>query len=124
MRKTGLPKAQIIGAAYLLWDYGDNHADEEGRLYWNTLDEIAAIVGSKEIAEAFCDKEVGWLQVHADYILLPEWGKYNSQSAKQRMRHNRNVAKSRCVKKTQGQPANANAQGARATRPQKPTEFL
>ena len=120
---TKLPKVHIIGDAYCLWDYGDTHADEQGRLYWHTIDDIAAVVGSKEIAKAFCAEEVGWMQVHEDHILLPEWGKYNSKSAKQRLLHNRNVARSRNARMVIGQQS-VGGQGGQGRRPPKPTEYI
>jgi len=122
---TKLSKETIIGYAYVLWDYGDTHADEQGRLRWHTLDHIIAVIGSREIVAALCDREVNWLEVHEDHILLPGWDKYNSKSAKRRLQNTRDVARLRNAGTMPQRPASAQSiQGARAVRPPKPTEYL
>ena len=90
-KTSGANRYEVIGCIITIWCYGDSHADDDGRLKWHGVDEVARIIeGKRKIVEAMV--QVDWLQFDGEDAILPNWGKWNSKSSKARISNARRVS--------------------------------
>ncbi len=74
-------KATVCGALYRVWALGDQYT-ADGRLVGYTAETLDDSLGIPGFCEAL--RQVGWLLVEPDAVVIPDFAKHNGQSAKRR----------------------------------------
>lgn len=75
-------KFRVVGGLHAVWSLFDTHS-EDGELLGYTPETLDAVLGFPGLARAMV--AVGWLEVTAQAIVLPEFDTHNGQSAKRRV---------------------------------------
>ena len=74
-------KCQVIGALYRTWSLADEHSSD-GTLDGYTADALDFAVGIDGWSEAL--KQIGWLSVESQRLIVPRFTEHNGTSAKRR----------------------------------------
>jgi hypothetical protein len=80
-RACGVTKDDVLGKLFRAWSWFDRHS-HGGRVAEETLDLVDEIVGHSGFAQALVS--VGWLAEDQAGIVIPNWDRHNSETAKQR----------------------------------------
>jgi hypothetical protein len=84
----------VIGSLYTLWALADQHSTD-GSLWTYTATDLDRRVGRDGFAQTLALKEVGWLLVEDDRLVVPRFEEHNGQSAKLRAGGAKRVKKHR-----------------------------
>lgn len=74
-------RLRIIGGLHAVWCLFDEHSTD-GTLSGYDADSIDSLIGFEGFSRAL--SAVKWLEIHADFVALPEFDEHNGQSAKRR----------------------------------------
>jgi hypothetical protein len=80
-RACGVTKDDVLGKLFRAWSWFDRHS-RNGFVAEETLDLVDEIVGHSGFAQALVS--VGWLAEDQAGIVIPNWDRHNSETAKQR----------------------------------------
>jgi hypothetical protein len=80
-RACSVTKDDVLGKLFRAWSWFDRHS-HNGRVAEETLDLVDEIVGHSGFAQALVS--VGWLAQDQAGIVIPNWDRHNSETAKQR----------------------------------------
>jgi hypothetical protein len=80
-RACGVTRDDVYGKLFRLWSWFDRHS-HNGRVADETLELVDEIVGNSGFAAALVS--VGWLDHDQAGIVIPNWDRHNSETAKQR----------------------------------------
>ena len=80
-RACGVTRDDVYGKLFRLWSWFDRHS-RNGRVADETDDLVDEIVGHSGFAAALVS--VGWLDHDQGGIVIPNWDRHNSETAKQR----------------------------------------
>lgn len=80
-KSLGVTKDDVLGKLFRCWSWFDRHS-HGGRVADETTELVDEIVGFSGFAAALVS--VGWLAEHQGGIVIPNWDRHNSETAKQR----------------------------------------
>lgn len=80
-RACGVTRDDVYGKLFRLWSWFDRHS-HNGRVADETAELVDEIVGHSGFASALVS--VGWLDQDQGGIVIPNWDRHNSETAKQR----------------------------------------
>ena len=80
-RACGVTRDDVYGKLFRLWSWFDRHS-HNGRVAEETGELVDEIVGLSGFAQALVS--VGWLAEDQGGIVIPNWDRHNSETAKQR----------------------------------------
>ena len=80
-RACGVTRDDVYGKLFRLWSWFDRHS-HSGRVADETAELVDEIVGHSGFASALVS--VGWLAEYQGGIVIPNWDRHNSETAKQR----------------------------------------
>ena len=80
-RACGVTRDDVYGKLFRLWSWFDRHS-HNGRVADETTELVDEIVGHSGFAAALVS--VGWLDQDQGGIVIPNWDRHNSETAKQR----------------------------------------
>jgi len=80
-RACGVTRDDVYGKLFRLWSWFDRHS-HNGRVADETGELVDEIVGLSGFAQALVS--VGWLAEDQGGIVIPNWDRHNSETAKQR----------------------------------------
>ena len=98
-RRCGVTKDDVLGKLFRLWSWFDRHS-VAGRIEDDDIDLVDELVGHPGFAAALVS--VGWLAKDSCGIVIPNWERHNSETAKQRAQGQARVADHRA--KTREKP--------------------
>jgi hypothetical protein len=73
------------GLCVAVWSWADSNT-EDGFVADTTVDDVDSILRLAGVAAAMAHPSVGWIVAEHGGIRFPNWGRWNSKSAKRRMR--------------------------------------
>jgi len=112
---TNSKEATIIGGLYWLWASADQHT-ETGLMPGLSLKQIDRKTGIKGFAQALCD--IGWIEEHADGVIIAHFEEHNGASAKKRAQTAKRVANHKSGNaEVTPEPGNANADSVSSALP-------
>ena len=91
-RRCGVTKDDVLGKLFRLWSWFDRHS-VGGRVEDDDIDLVDEVVGHQGFAAALVS--VGWLANDSCGIVIPNWERHNSETAKQRAQGAARVAEHR-----------------------------
>jgi len=80
-KSCGVTRDDVYGKLFRLWSWFDRHS-HQGRVADETVDLVDEIVGHSGFAAALVS--VGWLAEDQGGIVIPNWDRHNSETAKER----------------------------------------
>lgn len=80
-RACSVTKDDVLGKLFRAWSWFDRHS-HNGRVADETMDLVDEIVGHSGFAQALVS--VGWLAEDQAGIVIPNWDRHNSETAKER----------------------------------------
>jgi hypothetical protein len=80
-KSCGVTRDDVYGKLFRLWSWFDRHS-HNGRVADETGELVDEIVGHSGFAAALVS--VGWLAEDQDGIVIPNWDRHNSETAKER----------------------------------------
>jgi hypothetical protein len=86
--KLGVSRREAAAICMEFWEWASSQTTD-GLLVGVSLSTISDIVGVDGFADSLLS--VGWLILDGDVLQLPNWGRFNSQSAKKRLRLSENM---------------------------------
>jgi len=80
----GINQSEAAARCMAVWGWADEHTDD-GVIMGMKPGHLDRIAGLDGFGQALV--KVGWLEADAESIIFPKWDRWNTQSAKARLRH-------------------------------------